>query len=243
MLRTTLSGLSGAFRVGATLVVAAVLVFHGQASNASSSHAVFAFTSGSNNTVLQINGGTNIPATGRGHYRSVGTANGASATNNYIAGLCGTDACNEPDNLYHNFYIFAIPVGVVITSAALLLDVPAGDGYISLNPAETYTVYDVTTPVGSLGTDSVATYLDLGSGTVYGFRNYTAADMGTTTTVPLNAAAVTFLNANLGQTIAFGGAIQTPDLSIPILDSWPLLAAMALVLLVFGGVALRYRRS
>jgi hypothetical protein len=241
MLRTTLSG---TLRAAAILVVAAVLVFHGQASNASPSHTVFAFSGGGGfNTVLQINGATNIPATSRGWYRSVGTANAASATSNYIVGLCGTDACGEPDNLYHDYFVFAIPVGIVITSAALLLDVPAGNGFISPSAAETYTVYDVTTPIGSLGTDSVATYTDLGSGTVYGSRNYTAADKGTTTTVPLNPAALAFLNAHLGQTIAFGGALQTPDLNIPVLDSWPLLAAMALVLLVLGGVALRYRRS
>jgi len=52
--------------------------------------------------------------------------------------------------------------------------------------------------IGSLGTDSVATYTDLSSGTVYRVRNYTGADKGTTTTLALNAAAVTHLNAHLG---------------------------------------------
>jgi hypothetical protein len=225
----------------ATAIVAAALMFHGQPGHASPSHAVFAFTGGSNNTVLQINGATNIPATTRGWYQSTGNANGASATNNYIVGLCGNDSCNESDNLYHNWFVFTLPVGVTITSAVLLLDVPAGNGYISQSPAEIYTVYDVTTAIGSLGTSSQPTYTDLGSGTVYGSRNYTAADKGTTTTVTLNAAAITYLNAHLGGQVAFGGAISTPDTSIPVLDNWLLLAAVAIVLMILGGVALNYR--
>jgi hypothetical protein len=86
------------------------------------------------------------------------------------------------------------------------------DGYVSSDASETYELYDVTTPLASLTdrTGGVAAYTDLGSGTSYGSRAFSAADTGVApVTITLNAAALANLQAAAGARIGLGGALTT----------------------------------
>jgi hypothetical protein len=237
-------------RAAGATSAALMLLLLAPVAHAGLSEAVFAYTGASFATSLQVTAGgvTTIVATNRGWYDSTGSPNGASPTNNYIAGLCGNDACRtSPDALTNNWFVFSnLAAGAPITAASLLLSVPpngANPGYISPTPSLLYTVYDVTTPIANLGTAGVAIYTDLGSGTVYGTRSYTAADMGTLTAEPLNAAAIAYLNANRGALVAFGGSVQIVSIAVPVMDHWPLLVLMALLLLGTAAAALRLRRA
>ena len=238
-----------ALRIISGTLLGVVMLFQAQVSQAGPSQAIFAFSGGGFATQLQVTAGgvTTIAATSRGWYDAAGPVNGAAAINNYIVGLCGNDACNESDSTTNNFFVFNnLAAGAPITAASLLLDVPpngATPGYISIQPSLAYTIYDVTTPIASLGTAGAAIFTDLGSGTVYGTRTYTAADMGTTTTVPLNAAAIAFLNANRGVPVAFGGSITVVSTVVPVLDSWPTLMLMAMAMVLIAGFGFRYRNK
>jgi hypothetical protein len=81
--------------------------------------------------------------------------------------------------------------------------------YGSNDPSETYTLFDVATPLGTLtgGTGGASAFNDLGSGTSYGSFVATPA-LGAFADVTLNSAGLAFLNASAGQ-VALGGAIPT----------------------------------
>jgi hypothetical protein len=110
-----------------------------------------------------------------------------------------------------NWFVFDLAsVSGTIVSASLRLHtyyfLSYGQG------SETYTLFDVTTPIASLiagGTGLVGTFTDLGSGTVYGNRTYTAADEYKVRDIALLAAGVNALQAAAGGQFALGGALTT----------------------------------
>ena len=87
------------------------------------------------------------------------------------------------------------------------------NGFITDLGFETFALFDVSTPIGSLisGTGGVPAYNDLGSGVSYGTLNVTSAANGTTISVALNTQGLTALNtARTGSGVfAVGGAITT----------------------------------
>ena len=88
----------------------------------------------------------------------------------------------------------------------------AGDGFYSDDSTETYTLFDVNTPVAQLlagGSGLTGIFDDLGTGTEYGSRIVSAADNGTLVSVDLNDAALADLNAARGNAFALGGALTT----------------------------------
>ena len=140
------------------------------------------------------------------------TGDHGSSNQNYIAG--------SPSNGYYelrNFVVFDL-AGVTgpVTAATLELynpgQVPDGsDGFTSADPTETYTVYEVTTPVATLvagGTGLTAVFDDLGAGVLFGSVEVSAADNGAIVQVPLNPDAVAAINA-AGGLWAVGGALTT----------------------------------
>ena len=116
------------------------------------------------------------------------------------------------NNEVRNFLVYDLAsVTGPVTEATLHL-YSQSDGYVSPDPSETYTVFDVTTPIGDLtgGTGSPAsTFADLGSGTVLGSVIATAASNGTFIDIALNSSGLAYLNAHLGSLVAFGGALTT----------------------------------
>lgn len=153
-----------------------------------------------------------LDATSRGWYMDSGQALAGQhglPTGNYAAGQSDdADGLHE----FRNFFIFDLPsLTDTIVSATLRL---TPRGYRSSDASETYALYDVTTPLASLTDRSggVAGFTDLGSGTSYGSRVFTAADAGVApVTITLNAAAIAALQAAAGARIGLGGAVTTID--------------------------------
>ena len=127
---------------------------------------------------------------------------------NYIVGQSGSE--------YRNFSVFDLSnVNRHIWHATLRLfngSTPpnSGSGYSSVDPFETYEVFDVITDVQILraGNGGVAAFEDLGGGIFFGSENVTAADNGRFVEIVLNEDCITDLNATTGL-VAFGGAITT----------------------------------
>jgi hypothetical protein len=181
---------------------------------ADDSHAIFAF-SGGGEVQLSLNGGATIAqASQTGWYDQNGNPNGVGL-NNYIAGICGSsDGCFGNNNNFHDYFVFSIPVGVY-TSATLQVFNPA-TGYISPNPTETYNSWDVTTPIGNLGTQvGVGIFDDLGSGIMYATTVVSAADDGQVVNITLDAAALAAINADAGSQFAVGGAVVIGGATTP----------------------------
>lgn len=141
--------------------------------------------------------------------------------NNYIVGFQGTYLASGPPITFNDFFVFDLStVSGPITSAVLSVFNPACSivcGYQSQSRTETYTVFDVSTPIGTLeanhtGVGSAlapAIFNDLGSGTIFGSRTVSAADNGTMVDIVLNHDAIVAINANLGGRIAFGGSLTS----------------------------------
>jgi len=147
------------------------------------------------------------------------------ATN--LSYLTGYVAGGSPSTRRSYFVFDLSGVGEAIIGATLRLYNPKedifgspkqwGDGYLSSDPTETITFYDVVTDISVLTAsnnivgEGLDRYLDLGTGTVFGSKVVSAADNGTIVEIPLNAAALTDLNNSRGGLWAIGGALTTLD--------------------------------
>ncbi len=146
-----------------------------------------------------------IPASNFGFYSQSGTSNSSS---NHAVGYYAT---SNPAEL-RNFFTFNVTgLAGKITAAKLRAFNPSSPvGYSSPNPTETYTLFDVSTPLQTLVTlaGGTAAFADLGTGTQLGAVTVSAAANGTIVEVNFNAAGIAYLNSVNG-TIAVGGAITT----------------------------------
>lgn len=144
-----------------------------------------------------------LSAIDSGFYTSTGLHQ--PGNQNYIVGR-DEDGLNR-----HNFFVFDLAsIYDVIIGAQLRLFNPA-DGYLSPDPSETYTVFDVFTPITTLlagGSGLTSIFNDLGYGLTFGSVVASAADTDTQINITLNANALTALNAASGL-FAFGGAITS----------------------------------
>ncbi len=126
---------------------------------------------------------------------------------NYVVGR------GENNLVMRNFFVFDLRCGfpLPIASAQLRLFNPV-NGYASPDPTETYTLFEVSTPVNTLrqgGSGLTSIFEDLGSGTSYGSQVISRADNNRLVTLALNEAAVADLNNAGGSLFAFGGALTT----------------------------------
>jgi hypothetical protein len=145
--------------------------------------------------------GSGLNAIDSGYYFSDGLH--PSAENSYVLGQAQDGAGGLIT--VRNYFTFSLPAATSTILGAelrLLASAPANQGFLSPDPSETYTLYDVSASPAALDTErnsanptGASIYSDLGSGTVFGSRNVTAADDATTISIPLNAAAVAALNA------------------------------------------------
>lgn len=156
----------------------------------------------------------------------------ASLTINAIdSGWYDDTGWHQPDNLnyavgeevvfiYNNFFVFDLSsVSETVTSAVINIYSPESpaqffDGYQSMDPFETYVLYDVSTDISVLTSDSggVAVFEDIGTGNSYGEYDVSAADNGQFVSITLNADALDNINTAAGL-FAIGGAISTIDLT------------------------------
>ncbi len=138
-----------------------------------------------------------------------GTGSHTAANTNYVTGQIGGLG-------YRNFAVFDLTaISLPIVGAQLRLfnpTNPPGFGYQSPDPTETYTLFDISTPIAELranGAGRVDIYNDLGTGAEFGSRVVSAADNGQLVATPVNAAGVAALNAARGQLAALGGGLTT----------------------------------
>lgn len=147
-----------------------------------------------------------IQATDFGWYSDSGFHNPNSS--NYIAGF---DIDGDFEGEFRNFAVFDVSgISGQIVSANLLLlnDSPAG--YDSPDATEDYTLFDVASSFSSLiaGTGGVAAFDDLGTGSVYGQTQVSAADNESTVGVQLNSVALAALN-NANTLYGIGGRVTS----------------------------------
>lgn len=148
-----------------------------------------------------------VVAADSGFYNDTGAH--APANENYLTGRFNT--------VDRGFWVFDLSgVSGTVTAATLNLYNPdVSDtlkGYVSPDPTETLAIFDVTTSMASLTTGGVGllgTFEDLGTGVEFGSVVVSAADNGQVVSIVLNAAGVAAINASLGGSIAFGGALTT----------------------------------
>jgi hypothetical protein len=137
-----------------------------------------------------------LTATGQG-WMTATADNGVYADNYYVAGNCGAGDCYTGE--FRNFFEFGIPkLSGPVLSATLLLDTR----YEAMNqpPSITYQVTSVDTGFG---------FADLGVGTVYGARTYTAADQNQVEGIALDAAALAAIQQAAGSTFVLGGRVTS----------------------------------
>jgi PEP-CTERM motif-containing protein len=150
-----------------------------------------------------------IPATTSGWYTE--SSSSGQSNENYLVGMRGGE--------YRNFFVFDLTslLNEAVVSATLRLWNPIADppdqiydGYESVDPTETYEVVEVTTPAATLllGALAAPVYQDLGDGTAYASRVFSAADNGTNVDIALNAAAVAAIDSAVGL-YALGGHLTT----------------------------------
>lgn len=121
---------------------------------------------------------------------------------------------------YRNFFVFDLAnVMLPIESGVLALEMPLAPsppppsyGYASSDPSETYELHDVTTSIDKLvnGTGGITAHADLGDGSVYGSRIFTAADNGKVIEIQLSALAIADMNITHSR-FAIGGKLTTLD--------------------------------
>jgi hypothetical protein len=116
--------------------------------------------------------------------------------NNYVVGNCGFADCNSGE--FRNFFQFSIPsFSGTLASAYLVLN--TSDVVLDQS---SWLTYQVTSLPALFGFD------DLGTGTVYGSRTYTAADAGQFLAISLGAAALNDIMAAAGGgTFGVGGRV------------------------------------
>jgi hypothetical protein len=131
---------------------------------------------------------------------------------NYFVGRSG-------DTVFRDFFVFDLSslVGLEILKAQLSVYNPL-DGFASPNPAETYSVHQVITPVDVLeashNTGTVQgkdVFQDLGNGVVFGSTSISTRDNGAQVTVDLlGTALLNALNGAIGRDFALGGTLTLP---------------------------------
>ncbi len=143
-----------------------------------------------------------LNATNSGFYTSTGSHD---ATNpNYVAGQLGTIQTR-------NFFVFDLSgVTGTVTGATIRISFP-DLGYFSNDPSETFSLYDVSTPITSLvasNAGATGIFSDLGTGTVFGTTTVLETANGMVVNINLNAAAIAAINSN-HSLFAFGGALTS----------------------------------
>lgn len=139
-----------------------------------------------------------------GWYNTSGLHN--ADNDNYIAGR--TLAAGE----LRNFFVFDLSgVRGSITSATFRIFNPA-TGYSSVDPFETYTAFDVSTPIAQLMASNEGRtdiHDDLGTGTSYGAVQIFDPSNNFVVAFALNPKALNHLNMSRGGLFAIGGALTS----------------------------------
>ncbi len=126
---------------------------------------------------------------------------------NWIAGECSN--CGLVGE-YRDFFVFDLAGVAPVTGAVLTLFTPT-DGFFSPDATETFSIFDVSTPVATLtsGAGGASAFGDLGSGPSFGSVVMSEASEGGLVSIVFNAAGIAAINDSLGGLFALGGAVTT----------------------------------
>ncbi|NCC62279.1 MAG: PEP-CTERM sorting domain-containing protein [Verrucomicrobiae bacterium] len=205
------------------------------------------------------------------------------------AGICQADVILNPidrgtyyedgyhNPLYHNYIIGRGSPSSLIANNFFVFDLSGvseqfigaefrieSNWYLSADPSETFTVYDITESIPSIrdGSAGIAGFADMQSGNAFGDISISSGDNGTMLSIVLNAQALQDINAGSGGLFALGGTVSTLDLITPreeqifgptdpdnpadgvelVLTLIPEPSVLGLLLLGCGMLALRRRR-
>ena len=98
-------------------------------------------------TVSEASTTVSVDAVDSGWYDETGSHGGGNT--NYLVGICGSaDVCSGDDLDRHNFFVFDLSsvAGGPAIGATLRRFLPTPDGFISVDAAETYSVFDSAPP-------------------------------------------------------------------------------------------------
>lgn len=211
----------------ASLIAASFAAAPLTSANAQATQTVFSFSSQGFSTSLTLNTSSTFAAVARGWYDETGSSNGNSNGSNYIAGRCGPVACGGSGSMYRNWFSFNLAnFTPLVTSAVLQLQNPNVGFFNELGSSLDYSLFQVSTGFAQLGLgNSLATFTDLGDGSLFGSVNVTSADNGTTIEIALNAAGLASINnaREQGQW-AVGGAIDASTNVVPEPSTYALMA-------------------
>lgn len=169
---------------------------------------------------------TSISSSLVGGFDAGGGYGNTLASQNYFTGTTATG----PTADRRTFFIFSLPPMLPgpVTSASFIirnpfLPSPGGGGtpgYFSDDPFETFRVSDTPFPAGVIAAphtvpEALAIWATLGSGTLYGEIDVTAATTGTDLEISLSAAAIFYINSHLGSAMVLGGQVSTLDGTSP----------------------------
>lgn len=148
-----------------------------------------------------------LDAVDSGSYRyQVGSTNTTvQYDNNVFVGFDNGQSSYSTDYVYRSYLVFdlsSIAANKNIIGATLKFELPNGsNAFVGSNP-EVLSIFGVTTsrtsivnPTNSNST-RFANYTDLGDGTVFGTRNFNESDTGDNISFTLNAAFLSYANAN-----------------------------------------------
>jgi hypothetical protein len=151
-----------------------------------------------------------LNAIDRGWFNSIEERSMGGDRPNYIAGsIEGVE--------FRNYFVFDLTgINSMITDATLNLFSPEF-GFNSPFDPETYLLTDTapTTPADLMGNDVGSIFDTLGTNTFFGSTQVGSANAGQSVSISLNAAGLSYLNANLGQKVAFGGRLSLFEESAP----------------------------
>jgi hypothetical protein len=145
-----------------------------------------------------------VNALDRGHYTPNGVGH-LAADKTYRAS--GDGGLVENRNYFE--FDLAGKVGTVDSAILRLLMPSGGGGYVSDDPSETLTLFDVSTnPVTLSGPGGIGAFNDLGSGTSYGSFVATPLAQAQFIDIVLNGDALAAINASSG-VFSIGGTLTT----------------------------------
>jgi hypothetical protein len=137
-----------------------------------------------------------LNTSGEGWITQGGNQNGSNATNNTLTGNCGLGDCGAGE--YRSFFSFDIPtLSSPLTAATLLLY------NYDVETLQSPTITMEVTSTGGLN------FADLGTGTFFGSRTYTAGDSNQAEGIVLNQAALAAIGLG-GGTFTISGRITSP---------------------------------
>jgi hypothetical protein len=131
---------------------------------------------------------------------------------NTLTGSTGIPGAPSTDTLYRSFFVFDFTDVVdTVTNAILRLELVE---YVTPEPTETYTVFDVLASADTLAqpyalSDAMGhnIYTDLGEGVAYGGGVVSSPNVGSVQNIVLNTSAVLDINASLEAQFSVGIAL------------------------------------